>query len=372
MPLLALLTLTQSLFAAQGVYYAATNLWKAHIGWGSQSSPALGSNGDIYVGTWNGDLIAFKPDGAECWRFKTGFEIASSPAVGTDGTVYVGCRDRRLYAVDQHGRKRWTFKTGGWVDASAAIGADGTIYFGSWDKQFYALNPDGSKKWKFATGGPIVSSAAIDASGVVYFGSHDRKFYALNPDGTKRWEFATRGAITSSPAVGRDGEIYFTSVDGKFHALHPNGTPRWNLQTGGITRSSPVLAADGTIYVSVNQTHCAISPEGKLKWQRGFWHPQPGSFGESAAAVLGNGSVVFTGGDGYVMTVPSDDGAREWIWNFWLFSTYSSVVVGRAGDIYAMGLGRELYALRNSVPLAESPWPMFRADPQHTGRVRGR
>lgn len=369
-----LIIIIGQLLAVSGMaqqHYAATNLWKAPIGSGSQSSPALGQDGTIYVGTWEGYLIAFTPNGAERWRFKTGFEIASSPAVGADNTVYVGCRDRKLYAVDRLGHKRWAWKTGGWVDASAALGADGTVYFGSWDRTFYALNPDGSKKWAFATGGPIVSSAAIDAGGTIYFGSHDRKFYALNPDGTKRWEFATRGAITSSPAIGRGGEIFFASVDGKFHALNPDGTQRWELQTGGITRSSPVLGADGTIYVSVNASHCAVSAAGDFKWQRAFWHPSPGCFGESAAAVLANGLVVFTGGDGFVMTVPGDDGSEEWMWNFWLNGpSYSSVVVGRDGAIYALGLSVEFHALRNSVPLAESPWPMFRADPQHTGRAR--
>jgi outer membrane protein assembly factor BamB len=257
------------------------------------------------------------------------------------------------------------------VDASAALGADGTIYFGSWDKKFYALNPDGSKKWEFATGGPVVSSAAIDAGGSIYFGSHDRKFYALNADGTKRWEFATGGAIVSSPAIGRGGEIYFTSVDGKFHALNSDGTRRWELATGGITRSSPVLGVDGTIYVSVNTNHCAIAAAGSFKWQRAFWYPPPGFFGETAAAVLADGLVVFSGGDGYVMTVPADDGAREWRWNFQLGApSFSSVAVGRNGTVYALSEGLALHALANAAPLAESSWPMFRADPQHTGRVR--
>ncbi len=355
---------------AEDMHYSATDLWKFRIAGGSRSSPALGLDGTIYVGSWEGYLFAFNPNGALRWRFRTGFEITSSPAVGPDGTVYVGCRDHRLYAVTPAGQKRWAVKTGGWVDASPAIGTNGIIYCGSWDKKFYALNPDGGKRWEFVTGGPVVSSAAIDARGVIYFGAHDRKFYALNPDGTKLWEYATEGAITGSPAIGGGGELYFGSVDGLFHAVNPDGSRRWSLRTGGITGSSPVLGVDGTIFVSVNQTHCAITPEGKLKWQRAFWQPQPADFGESAAAVLANGQVVFTGGDGYVMTVPGDNGHAEWVWNYFLYGPcYSSPLVADNGTIYVLGTGPEFSALKTGVPLAETPWPMFRGNPQHTGRV---
>ncbi len=371
MAILALLLLTRSGSAAQPLSYQATNLWKAFIGGGGRSSPALGHDGVIYVGAWPGNLLAINPDGTRRWAFKTGFEMASSPAVGADETIYIGCRDRNLYAVDQHGRRKWSFKTGGWVDASPAIGMDGTIYFGSWDKHFYAINPNGSKKWSFRTGGPIVSSAAIDMAGVICFGSHDKKFYALNPDGSKRWEYPTGGAIISSPAINADGVVYFTSVDGKLHALNRDGSRRWELHTGGVAGSSPVLGLDGTIFVSVNTNHCAVSAEGKLKWQRKFWNPIPRESGDTAGAVLANGLVAFTGGDGLVMTVPSESGDRHWNWNYWLFAPCrSSVVVNAQGIMYAAPVGLELHAIVNSVPLADSPWPMFRADPQHTGRVR--
>jgi outer membrane protein assembly factor BamB len=367
---MALLLSGAACFAAQR-YYAATNFWKAWIGPGTRSSPALGRDGAIYIGTWRGHLLALNPDGSRRWAFKTDFEMASSPAVGEDETVYIGCRDRRLYAVDRRGRRKWFFQTRGWVDASPALGSDGTIYFGSWDKRFYALNPDGSKRWEFATGGPVVSSAAIGAEGGIYFGSHDRQFYALNPDGSVRWRVATGGAILSSPAIGADGAVYFSSVDGRLYAVNPDGSVRWQLHTGGVTGSSPVLGADGTIFITVNTNHCAVNPDGTFKWVRRFWHPPPGGYGDTAAAVLANGLVIFTGGDGYVMTVPQDSGEREWIWNFWLYAPgHSSVVVAPEGTVYAACLGVYLYALQNDAPLAKTPWPMFRADPQHTGRVR--
>ena len=34
------------------------------------------------------------------WEFRTGGPVLSSPAIGSDGTVYVGSRDYRLYAIN--------------------------------------------------------------------------------------------------------------------------------------------------------------------------------------------------------------------------------------------------------------------------------
>ena len=83
------------------------------------------------------------------WAFKTGGAVFSTPAIGSDGTIYVGSYDDNLYAINPDGSKKWAFKTADRVSSSPAIGTDGTIYVGSWDENLYAINPDGSKKWAF-------------------------------------------------------------------------------------------------------------------------------------------------------------------------------------------------------------------------------
>ena len=37
--------------------------------------------------------------GVKLWEFKTGGYVNSSPAIGSDGTVYVGSMDSKLYAI---------------------------------------------------------------------------------------------------------------------------------------------------------------------------------------------------------------------------------------------------------------------------------
>jgi outer membrane protein assembly factor BamB len=357
------------LFAAQCACHAqsaATNLWSLPLAnFNGSSSPALAPDGTIFAGTFDGKLLAITPHGQIKWKFNAGREIKSSPAVADDGTIYFGSRDRSFYAVTPEGKRKWTFATGAWIDSSPGIAADGTVYFGSWDTNFYALNPDGSLKWKFATGGVIDSSPAIGEDGTVYFGSHDKTFYALTPDGKLRWKFPTQGEIVSSPAIHSDGAIYFTSTDGNLYALKADGTERWRLRTGGFTESSPVLDAQGQVYLGVNYMKTCVSADGKKIWEDASVKNL-----DISPAVAANGLIYFIAAWGYLAAY-SPEGkqalAQEVIHG--LVPT-TSMTIAPDGTIY-VGDGRFLYAMSttNNSPLANSSWPMFRANPRHTGRV---
>ena len=77
------------------------------------------------------------------WEFKTGGPVGSSPAIGSDGSVYVGSKDDKLYAINgKSGVKLWEFETGSYVHSSPAIGSDGTVYVGSEDNKLYAIKTD--------------------------------------------------------------------------------------------------------------------------------------------------------------------------------------------------------------------------------------
>ncbi len=338
-----------------------TNRWFIPFDF-SDSSPAVGHDGTIYLGRFDQKLCAMDPDGRIKWNFKTGSEVQSSPAVGQDGTIYFGCRDRKFYAVSPEGKKKWAFATGAWVDSSPALGQDGTIYFGSWDKLFYALNPDGTLKWKFATGGEIDSSPAVGADETIYFGSHDKKFYALAPDGRKRWEYTTGGPIISSPAIDSNGVIYFTSVDGFCYALNGDGSLRWRLKTGGATESSPVIGADGMIYVGVNGFLWAITPEGTKRGECNLIAPiraAPTVVEDNMVYVLiVYGGLVALGADQHVLWSSPLSGPNR-----------ASPGIGAAGGLYVASLFKMFCALDTRRPLARTPWPKFRANARNTGHV---
>ncbi|MBO65993.1 MAG: hypothetical protein CL509_06925, partial [Actinobacteria bacterium] len=114
-----------------------------------------------------------KKPGTVLWEFETGDPVSSSPAIGSDGTVYVGSWDHKLYAINgKTGVKLWEFETRFAVVSSPAIGPDGTVYVGSDDNKLYAINgKTGVKLWEFATGDEVYSSPAIGSDGTVYVGS---------------------------------------------------------------------------------------------------------------------------------------------------------------------------------------------------------
>ncbi len=63
-----------------------------------ESSPAIGSDGTVYVGSF-AKLYAFNgKTGLKLWEFEAGASVSSSPAIGSDGTVYVGSFAKKLYA----------------------------------------------------------------------------------------------------------------------------------------------------------------------------------------------------------------------------------------------------------------------------------
>lgn len=348
---------------------AATNLWQfkfPHPDNGSESSPALAPDGTAYQGTFCGWLYAITPEGRSKWKFKAGHEIKSSPAVADDGTIYFGSRDRKLYALTPAGKPKWAFPTGAWVDSSPAIAADGTVYFGSWDKTFYALTPEGKLKWKFATSNLIASSPAIGVDGTVYFGSHDKNFYALTPEGKLKWKFATGAEIEASPAIGADGTVYFSSTDGNLYALAPDGKEIWRLHTGGYTAASPVLDTEGNLYLAANAKHISVGRAGRLRWQ----HPTEVPM-DMSPAVVRDGGVYFSLPWLRVGSLPCE---RGWppLWTHQLGSNLAAAPnLDTQGVVYACD-GMTLFAFKpaNAARLAKSAWPMWRANPQHTGRVQ--
>ncbi|NMC77689.1 MAG: PQQ-like beta-propeller repeat protein [Candidatus Methanofastidiosa archaeon] len=70
-------------------------------------SPAIGSDGTIYVGSWDFNLYAINADGSLKLEYGAGNSISySSPAIGSDGTIYVGSIDGYLYSFESS--SRWT------------------------------------------------------------------------------------------------------------------------------------------------------------------------------------------------------------------------------------------------------------------------
>jgi len=223
-------------------------LWTSPLAGVVHSSAAIASNGKIYVGAGN-NLYAINPtNGNPYWSYDTGGLVRSSPVIDSDGTIYIGSLNNNIYAINPDGSFKWSFTAGGQIWSSPAIGGDGTIYVGSLDNKLYAINQNSTIKWSYATGSGIYSSPMVDNSGVVYVGSWDGSFYAINSNGTLKWSVPTGGQIWSSAAL-NNNKVYFGSDDGKLYCRNASdGAPQWSYTGGNQIRSSPTIDASGRIY----------------------------------------------------------------------------------------------------------------------------
>ena len=274
--------------------------------------------------------------------YSTGGTIFSSPAIASDGTVYIGSNDNKLHAIHSDGSAKWTFTTGDWVDSTPAIGVDGTVYFGSWDNQLYAVNPtNGSKLWDFNTSSSIIASPAIGVDGRIYFGSKDEFFYALESNGSLAWETYVGNAITSSAAIGQDGTIYFGDENGTVHALNNDGSTKWSYEVDDVTDtnksilSSPAIDLSGNLYFGSGNGYCYSITDGAnaavLNWKVGT------NDRVDASPILGqNNEVFFVSRDGYLRSIDTGTGITNWE-GFTGDVFYSSPVVDANGRVYVIG-----------------------------------
>jgi len=350
-----------------GAYEAnsvAQHLWTT--GGDIESSPAIGTNGMIYVGSWDGKFYAFNPDGTTQRVWTIGATIVCSPAIGTNGTIYVGANNSRFYAFNQDGTTQHVWTAGDmFYFSSPAIGADGTIYAGSRDNNLYAFNPDGTTQHVWKTGNDIdYSSPAIDTNGIIYVGSADSNLYAFAPNGTTAMIWKTGGAIKSSPAIGTDGTIYVGSEDFKLYAFNPNGTTQKVWNTGARIQPAPAIAPDGTIYVGSDDNKVyAFHPNGATNH---VW--TTGGDAYSGPAIRSDGTIYAGSANGKLYAFNSD-GTTNRVWTTGGFM-FSSPAIGTNGIVYVGSADNNLYAFDGTGGslATNSPWPKHRQNLRNTGR----
>ena len=79
------------------------------------------------------------------WNYATKGNVLSSPAIGTDGTVFVGSSDKKLYALNPDGSLKWSYTNSVYAfSSSPSIGIDGTVFVGLGDGKLYAIAEAGA------------------------------------------------------------------------------------------------------------------------------------------------------------------------------------------------------------------------------------
>lgn len=294
---------------------------------GVPGSPAIGSDGAIYLPTGNADLdssgslYAINPSGTLRWRYAfppdpaTGCNIVagfSTAAIADDGTIYVHTQSSQpciagpsqLLAINPNGTLKWAFGLNGGAGvfiaselSSPAIGSDGTIYVTSADTGLYAINPDGSTKWVVSPEGTsIYASPAVAADGTIYV--TPASLFAYQPNGDLKWSAPLSGIVPTdhSPSVGADSTI-FACGEGPdaCHAFSPAGSEIWSFPLLAESSTTPSIASDGTIYFAgdKNLGVVAVNPDGSRRWNAGLDKSLPRS-----PAVSTNGKLYVRSEDG--------------------------------------------------------------------------
>ena len=329
------------------------------------SSPALADDGTVFVGNYTG-LCAITNNGVNAsnkWTISQARSTAS-PALGEDGTVFVAAANGNLYSISPNGSINWRYPASGGT-GSPAIGYNGTIYLEG-SNYLYAVAPSGALVWKSVVGDhDSYSSPVVAPDGTIYVCSSSGTLYAFDTDGSQKWSKSLE-ARDRSPALGADGTIYVGG--GGLYAISPDGSQLWYNGTNNFFGFSPVLAKNGNIYIKDFNTRRldALNPLGHVIWsalQDGA-HTVP-----SVPALTAGGTVYYCLSN--TLAALNPQGRLEW--SFTARPEYSSPANGSPcvdgqGNIYAV-FGTILYAIYGTNKLADSPWPMYRQNPRHTGKI---
>ena len=389
--------------------------------------------------------------GEVVWTFPMQSATASSPAIGTDGTVYVGsgASDKKVFALDgTTGAEKWEFPTGDSVPYAVAVGVDGTVYAVSADQRLYALDgATGHKRWEFSNGTPLVADPVVGRDGKVYIYSHgvlpSQGVLALDgQSGSPVWAQPVWRMVPYLPvAIAPDGTLCCSGFL-LFGADTANGVIKWASSIVGaqIVQTSPsvvywqprvAVGSNGVLYAAADQLCALDAATGTVKWQRPGTTDPPGATNSPytgyGSLILGPKGVLFVAANvpspspmeqprGKLVAMEAGTGATLWesaetpmitstpaigddgtiyagtadgvYYAFnstngiiqWGMSTLktsdkmwvSSPNIGAQGLVYFMGAGSNaVFAVKGSGSggLARSDWPRFHGDARNSGNV---
>lgn len=284
----------------------------------------------IYVVSLDSNLYCLDTTGRQLWSTYLGDEIYGTPALGADGTIYVATDKGTLAAVAPDGKMKWSFKTGDEIAGSPTIDLKGLIYVTS--DSIYCLDDKGRKVWAYGApeGDYFFASAVVDDKGVVYAGNNDGNLYCVGPDGRQQWRAPAPDGdeIRTEVTLGPDSALYF-GTDGDYLCRKtPDGTPTVIYEAIDIVVATAAVSDKGTIYFLPDDGMlCAMADNGRLLWSR--------------EVASGDKDVYYT----------------------------SAPTIGPDGTVYVGSWDGGLYAFRGDGPAANTLWPQYRHDAQHTGRL---
>lgn len=313
---------------------SARRPWVYPTGKGVFSSPVVGADGTVYVGSADHAFYALRADGSLAWKFLTGEVIDSSALLDDRGRVYVPSGDGHLYALDRaSGRELWRFRAHtpaqvealhgvrvynlDWWEGNVAILPDGTLLAGNDNYLYYRIDRDNGRELGHLVSNELGwSLPAVNArSGRVFLGSMFvalRNVFAFDAaSGRRLWATGGLGSTVASPlltSVHPDGAVVSAGFDGYVRAFSQGrGRQLWKFAARDHVYASPAQLSDGRIVAaSTDGTVYALEPEdGSLSWAFDTLAPI-----RSSPAVDGEDHVYVGTGDGRLLALEPDGRRR--------------------------------------------------------------
>lgn len=251
--------------------------WCRDLGAAVGTTPSIGVDGIVYVGTEAGTLFALEPEGgAVTWEVSVGQPIHSTPAVDRADQVYFGDDGGFVHGLDANGTALWpAFDTGvaggnrspvrtsPLLEVDAVEDVTAALFVGAAGGDVIAIGADdGQLRWRFAAGGPLVGSLAFDVTGAILAPSADGRLYGVTHAGSLM--AAPRVAPAASPSAAVLGTVQIAAPEngrGVVLALTPDllGT-RWRstierpvqFDLAQQGRSSGLIALDEVLVVDAD------------------------------------------------------------------------------------------------------------------------
>jgi outer membrane protein assembly factor BamB len=258
-----------------------------------RTSPTIGPNDLIYFGTlyltadsnyvphhtFPGSLYCLNSSGTLKWSKNLGTSIFSSPAIDSNGLIYVSAFDGYFYCIESISGNiiySYNININTLNYSSVTIGQNDLVYVGSYNGSVYCFDSltSYSPIWTYQipSGYIIYTTPAIDDYGTLYFtawkynGSNIAYCIAINTittstvlKGSLKWSYTITESSNvicfGSPTIGLNNQIYFTTTDlsqNKLYSLSTiSGNVNWICNIPELKtqiQNSPIVDCNGYIY----------------------------------------------------------------------------------------------------------------------------
>jgi hypothetical protein len=289
-------------------------------------TPAVSSDGTIYVVDVNGKIYAFNyisdpytnPRAPNLtrqrrWTFSSGQPPQTSPTIAPDGSILIATdlilNLSQLIILRPDGNLQKTVALIGKVQQAASASADRAMFVATEDSTLgagylYRLEPfcDATTEncnQPILPMNPGFSTAPLIAYGFLYVGVADGRVLQINPKTLNVIHaYNTHSRITVGPTSGPGGQVLVGTQSAHFYSLGQDMTLRWNRLIGDPASSMPAFSNDH-LYLTAGDLLVALNPNsGQKVWQKYF----PGTGNGSAAVGYGR-QVIFQMSGGQVIAI---------------------------------------------------------------------